>query len=73
MLGKISSQQLLAAIHQLQNGNMSEHEEDELIAKLEASISDPNLSDYIFYSSLSPAEIVARAAAHRPIVVSDNG
>ena len=55
MLGKISSQQLLAAIHQLQNGSMSEHEEDELIAKLEASISDPNLSDYIFYSSLSPA------------------
>lgn len=48
-------------------GNKSEEEIDGLIEKLEQGVLDPQISDYIFWSEMSPEEIADRALRYKPI------
>ena len=48
-------------------GNKSEEEIDGLIEKLEQGVLDPQISDYIFWSEMSPEEIADKALRYTPI------
>ena len=48
-------------------GNKSEDEIDGLIEKLEQGVLDPQISDYIFWSEMSPEEIADKALRYKPI------
>ncbi|MCI8790427.1 MAG: hypothetical protein HFH92_15290 [Lachnospiraceae bacterium] len=48
-------------------GNKSEEEIDGLIEKLEQGVLDPQISDYIFWSEMSPEEIADKALRYKPI------
>lgn len=48
-------------------GNKSEEEIVGLIEKLEQGVLDPQISDYIFWSEMSPEEIADKALRYKPI------
>jgi hypothetical protein len=66
---RLSQQQLLVGIERLRSANLPLDSENELLEQLTAAVSDPDLSDYIFCSDLTPLEILARVDAHRPIIM----
>ncbi len=47
--------------------NKSEEDIDRLIEKLERGTIDPRVSDYIFWSEMTPEEIVDKALKYKPI------
>ena len=48
-------------------GNKIDEEIDGLIEKLEQGVLDPQISDYIFWSEMSPEEIADKALRYKPI------
>jgi len=48
---------LIKLIEQLRNFEGSEEDEDAFLEKLEDLVTDPNISDYIYWTDMSPEEI----------------
>lgn len=47
----------------------SEKQIDRLIETLENGVSDPEISDYIFWSDMSPEEIADKVLEYKPILL----
>lgn len=62
-------EEITALIRRLRTFEGSEEEEDRLLAELERQVADPNVSDYIYWSDLSPEEIVEKISAYRVITL----
>ena len=62
-------EEITALIRRLRTFEGSEEEEDCLLAELERQVADPNVSDYIYWSDLSPEEIVEKISAYRVITL----
>ena len=62
-------EKITALIRRLRTFEGSEEEEDRLLAELERQVADPNVSDYIYWSDLSPEEIVEKISAYRVITL----
>ena len=62
-------EEITAPIRRLRTFEGSEEEEDRLLAELERQVADPNVSDYIYWSDLSPEEIVEKISAYRVITL----
>lgn len=62
-------EEITALIRRLRTFEGNEEEEDRLLAELERQVADPNVSDYIYWSDLSPEEIVEKISAYRVITL----
>lgn len=64
-------EQLIELVDKIRSGEGTEEQEDQWLAELKASVSDPRISDYIFWDRSDPPltgeQIVDRALAYRPI------
>lgn len=63
-----SKEEIVSLIEKITNcEDKSEEEIDELINLLEQGVLDPEISDYIFWSEMSPEEIAEKAMQYKPI------
>lgn len=47
----------------------TEEQIDSLLEKLKNGVLDPEISDYIFWSNMSPEEIADKALSYKPILL----
>ncbi len=71
---KFSRGELIEAVgRMLSGGQGTEEEESRLMSRIEASVADPNISDYMFWDRSDPPltaeQIVDKALAYRPIAL----
>ncbi|MFE3194936.1 hypothetical protein ACFXHA_38435 [Nocardia sp. NPDC059240] len=72
-MARLDREQLIELVEHIQNVEASDEQLDEWLARLQDSLADPRISDHIFWDSsdppLTPAQIVDKALAYRPIVL----
>ena len=62
---------LIKLIDQLRSFKGSEEDEAVLFEKLENLVIDPNISDYIYWTNMSSAEIADKVLSYKPIILPD--
>ena len=62
---------LIKLIDQLRNFEGSEEDEDVFLEKLENLVTDPNISDYIYWTNMSSEEIADKVLSYKPIILND--
>ena len=62
---------LIKLIEQLRNFKGSEEDEDAFLEKLEDLVTDPNISDYIYWTDMSPEEIADKVLSYKSIILPD--
>ncbi|UGT44130.1 hypothetical protein LTV02_12385 [Nocardia yamanashiensis] len=72
-MAELDREHLIELVGLIQNAAGSEKQLDEWLGRIQDSVSDPNISDYIFWDFTEPPltaeQIVDRALAYRPIVL----
>lgn len=63
---------LIKLIDQLRNFEGSEEDEEVLLEKLENLVTDPNISDYIYWTNMGSEEIVDKVLSYKPIILPDS-
>ena len=67
-MNKLSREEIVEIIKDILDvQNHSESEIDQLIEKLEDGVTDPEITDYIYYEELTPEEIADKALSYKPI------
>lgn len=62
---------LIKLIDQLRNFEGSEKDEAVFLEKLENLVTDPNISDYIYWTNMSSEEIADKVLSYKPIILPD--
>lgn len=65
---------LIKLIDQLRNFEGSEEDEEDeevLLEKLVNLVTDPNISDYIYWTDMSSEEIADKVLSYKPIILPD--
>lgn len=62
---------LIKLIDQLRNFEGSEEDEEVLLEKLVNLVTDPNISDYIYWTDMSSEEIADKVLSYKPIILPD--
>jgi len=62
---------LIKLIEQLRNFEGSEEDEDASLERLEDLVTDPNISDYIYWTDMSPEEIADKVLSYKSIILPD--
>ncbi len=75
MAGTLSREELIDPVRRIVATQGSQEEIDTCIRLLERSVPDPQVTNYIFYSTpaMAPEEIVDRALSYRPISLPGSG
>ena len=64
----LAKEEIINLINEITEGeDKSEEDIDRLIEKLEQGVLDPQTSNYIFWSEMTPEEIADRTLRYRPI------
>lgn len=63
----LSKAEMICLIKEIRNLDNSEEEIDRFLKQLEQGVPDPQISDYIFWSEMTPEEIADKALAYKPI------
>ena len=67
-MNRLSREEIIDIINEILDvENHTESEIDELVIKLKAGVTDPNITNYIFYDELTPEEIADKALSYKPI------
>lgn len=62
---------LIKLIDQLRNFEGSEEDEAVFLEKLVNLVTDPNISDYIYWTNMSSEEIDDKVLSYKPIILPD--
>ena len=65
----MTREELIALVDKIMKCQGSEKEIDKMIELLEQNVTDPEVTDYIFYEENTPEEVVDKALAYRPIIL----
>lgn len=68
----LNREDLISLINQLKNFEGTEEEEDLFLEKLENLVSDPNISDYIYWTDMSAEEIADKVISYKPIILPNS-
>ena len=63
----MTREELIALVDKIMKCQGSEKEIDKMIELLEQNVTDPEVTNYIFYEENTPEEVVDKALAYRPI------
>lgn len=63
----MTREEMIALVEKIKKCQGSEKEIDEMIELLERNVSDPEVTNYIFYEENTPEEVVDKALAYKPI------
>lgn len=64
---KLSRDEIIALVSKIKAAEGSEAEMDAMIAQLRSGVTDPEITNYIFFDELTPEEIADKALAYKPI------
>ena len=64
---KLSRDEIIALVRKIKAAEGTEAEIDAMIAQLRSGVTDPKITDHIFFDELTPEEIADKALAYRPI------
>ena len=65
----MTREELIALVDKIMKCQGSEKEIDKMIELLEQNVTDPKVTNYIFYEENTPEEVVDKALAYRPIIL----
>ena len=65
----MTREELIALVDKIMKCQGSEKEIDKMIELLEQNVTDPEVTNYIFYEESTPEEVVDKALAYRPIIL----
>jgi uncharacterized protein YukJ len=65
----MTREELIALVDKIMKCQGSEKEIDKMIELLMQNVTDPEISNYIFYEENSPEEVVDKALAYKPIIL----
>lgn len=65
----MTREELIALVDKIMKCQGSEKEIDKMIELLEQNVTDPEVTNYIFYEENTPEEVVDKALAYRPIIL----
>ena len=63
--------ELVLLVDKIMKCQGSEKEIDEMIELLEKNVTDPEVTNYIFYEENTTEEVVDKALAYKPIILQD--
>ena len=63
----MTREEMIALVEKIKKCQGSEKEIDEMIELLERNVSNPEVTNYIFYEENTPEEVVDKALAYKPI------
>ncbi len=63
----MTREEMIVLVEKIKKCQGSEKEIDEMIELLERNVSDPEVTNYIFYEENTPEEVVDKALAYKPI------
>lgn len=64
----LTKEEIIRLIEEITDcGNKSEEEIDRLIEKLEQGVLDPQISDYIYWSEMTPEKIADTVLQYKPM------
>lgn len=67
-MSKLSKEEIVGMINDILDvSSHTESEIDQLIKELKEGVTDPKITDYIFYEELTPEEIADKALSYKPI------
>lgn len=61
--------ELVLLVDKIMKCQGSEKEIDEMIELLEKNVTDPEVTNYIFYEENTPEEVVDKTLAYKPIIL----
>ena len=66
----LTREQITELVTKIKNADFrNEEETDNAIAKLKSGVVDPEITDYIFFSEMTPEEIADKALSYKPILL----
>lgn len=66
----LSREEIIDLIEEITDiSGKTEEQIDSLLKKLKSGVLDPEISDYIFWSNMSPEEIADKALSYKPILL----
>ena len=65
----MTREELVLLVDKIMKCQGTEKEIDEMIELLEKNITDPEVTNYIFYEENTPEEVVDKALAYKPIIL----
>ena len=65
----MTREELIALVDRIMKCQGSEKEIDEMIELLDQNVTDPEVTNYIFYEENTPEEVVDKALAYKPIIL----
>lgn len=65
----MTREELISLVGKIMKCQGSEEEIDEMIKLLRKNVSDPEVTNYIFYEENTPDEVVDKALAYKPILL----
>ena len=65
----MTREEMIAVVEKIMKCQGSEKEIDEMIELLERNVTDPEVTNYIFYEENTPEEVVDKALAYKPIIL----
>lgn len=66
----LTREQIIELVARLKKADFqSEEETNNAIAKLKNGVIDPKITDYIFFSEMTPEEIADKALSYKPILL----
>ncbi len=69
-MNRLTREQIIEIAAKLKTGAYpTEKEADQAVAALKAGVTDPNITDYIFFHEMTPEEIADKALAYQPIML----
>ena len=66
---KLTRDELIILVERIQKCQGSEKEIDKMIELLKRNVTDPEVTNYIFYEENTPEEVVDKALAYKPIIL----
>ena len=66
----LTREEIIDIVSKLQNGGYGTAEEaDRSVELLKRGVTDPHITDYIFFDDLTPEEVADKALSYKPIML----
>ena len=65
----MTREELIALVDKIMKCHGTEKEIDDMMELLQQNVTDPEVTNYIFYEENTPEEVVDKALAYKPIIL----
>lgn len=66
---KLSKEELIELVKKLRETNITDEQADILYKTIRQTVIDPNVWNLVFFTELSPEEVIEKALEYKPIIL----